>query len=172
MVEKLAGVYEAELHPVIEEALDCRPSVLIDIGTADGYYAVGFARQSNAEVFGFELAPRARRLCSELARLNEVSVRLHGRASSRQLRALPLTGAFILSDCEGAEADIFDEAIVTALCTALVVIEVHEWARPGVERLLVDRFELSHHVELIAGSTPAPFRLDEGRWLVLRPRSS
>ena len=170
MVPKLTGSYEAELHRVIDEALERRPPVFVDVGTADGYYAVGFARQSNAEVFGFELAPRARRLCSELARLNEVSVHLHGRATGRQLRTLPLEDAFVLSDCEGTEADIFDEDSVAALRTALVVIEVHDWARPGVERLLVDRFQLSHDIELITGSTPDAFRFDEGRWLVLRPR--
>lgn len=169
LVAKLSGNYEAELHPIIFEALERRPSSFVDIGTADGYYAVGFALRSGGHTHGFEVAPRARRLAARVADLNGVSVTLRGAATSRSLCALDLDGAFVLADCEGAEAEIFDAAAVAALRRALVVIELHEWARVGVEKLVVERFAQSHEGEIVCGSTREPLRFDEGRWAVFRP---
>src|SRR5579859_5362525 len=37
---KLLGIYERELHPVIEEACASRPGLIVDLGAAEGYYAV------------------------------------------------------------------------------------------------------------------------------------
>jgi hypothetical protein len=170
MPSKLSGLYEAELQPTIRSAIHWAPRTFVDIGTADGYYAVGFARASGAPTHGFEPSSRARRLCAEVAQLNGVELSLHRAATSTRLRLLDLRYAFVLSDCEGAEADIFDERAVDELGTALVVIEVHEWARPGVEDLLRARFKGSHDLTLIEERTPEPLRLDRGRWLVLRPK--
>jgi hypothetical protein len=168
-VAKLSGTYEAELHPIISEALERQPSSFVNVGTADGYYAVGFALRSGVRTHGFEIAPRARRLTTKVADLNGVSVTLQGAATGRRLCALDLDGAFVLADCEGVEAEIFDAATVAALCRAFVVIEMHEWARAGVEKLLVARFGDSHEVEIVTGSTPEALRFDEGRWAVCRP---
>jgi hypothetical protein len=171
LVAKLSGKYEAELHPIISEALERQPSSFVDIGTADGYYAVGFALRSGMRTQGFEIAPRARRLATGVADLNGVNVTLQGAATSRSLRALDLDGAFVLADCEGAETEIFDVAAVAALGRTFVVIEMHEWARAGVEKLLVGRFSPSHKVQIVSGSSPEPLRLDEGRWAICRPTS-
>lgn len=43
---------------------------------------------------------------------------LHGAATGRLLRSLPLEAALLLDDCEGAEASILDTAAVTALSSA------------------------------------------------------
>jgi hypothetical protein len=169
-IAKLTGTYESDLHPVISEALVRKPRVFVDIGAADGYYAVGFAKASGVETHGFELSPRARQLCAEVSHLNGASISLHGGATSSRLRSLPLTNGFVLSDCEGAEADIFDKRVIAALHSTLVVIEVHEWACAGVEALLAERFDASHDAELVTGSLPERSRFDEGRWLIFRPR--
>ena len=48
----LAGSYEAELHDVLEDVIVERPSRIIDVGCAEGYYAVGLAmRCPDAAVF-------------------------------------------------------------------------------------------------------------------------
>jgi hypothetical protein len=168
-VSKLSGTYERELHPIITEALERRPSSFVNIGTADGYYAVGFALRSGLHTHGFEIAPRARCLTAEVAELNGVDLTLEGAATSTRLRAMKLDSAFVLADCEGAEAGIFDAAAVAALRHAFVVIETHEWACAGIEKLLTVRFAHSHEVEIVSESTCEPLRFDEGRWAVCRP---
>jgi hypothetical protein len=43
LIPKLLGCYEAELHGVIACALNTTYDTIIDIGCAEGYYAVGLA---------------------------------------------------------------------------------------------------------------------------------
>jgi hypothetical protein len=43
--QKLIGAYERELHPWLERVLAQRPTRFVDIGAADGYYAIGIARR-------------------------------------------------------------------------------------------------------------------------------
>ena len=40
---KLMGTYERELIWVIDEMISTEPDIIIDIGAAEGYYAVGLA---------------------------------------------------------------------------------------------------------------------------------
>jgi hypothetical protein len=150
-VGKLVGSYEAELHRIIEEAIRLAPPLFINLGSADGYYAVGFARRSSAtRVHAFELAPSARRLCRRSARANGVAdqITLHRRASARSLTQLPLRNSVVLCDCEGAELDIFTDDIIPQLRSTLVVIELHEAARPGVSTAIRQRFRASHTCEI------------------------
>src|SRR5438876_11547620 len=43
LLPKLIGSYEQEITPAIEEMVAKRPPRIIDIGAAEGYYAVGLA---------------------------------------------------------------------------------------------------------------------------------
>jgi hypothetical protein len=150
-VAKMVGSYEAELHSVIEDAIQMRPPVFINLGAADGYYAVGFARRSSStEVHAFELAPSARRVCRKSARSNGVAhqVVIHRRATAGSLTNVPLANAVILCDCEGAELDIFTEAVVPLLGATQVTVELHEAARPGVTAALTRRFAPSHECRI------------------------
>jgi len=142
-VPKRIGVYESELHPWFKAALLRRPLRFIDIGAADGYYAVGCALKG-LPVDAFELAPSARRELRELSVLNSVTVNTLGRAKATRLRAMDLNRALVLSDCEGAEIAIFEEKTVRALSTAIVIIEVHEDIRPGATEILRGRFDQTH----------------------------
>ncbi len=145
-LQKLLGIYEHELHDWIETILARRPRTFVDVGAADGYYAVGVARHG-ITVEAFESGRSARRRIAELAQANGVRVNLHTTATAARVRALPLDEAFVLSDCEGAEDDIFDQATVAAMRTATVVIEVHETMRPGTESRLRERFAATHRCE-------------------------
>jgi hypothetical protein len=189
-VAKLLGVYEQELHLVIAEVMASRPALIVDIGAADGYYAVGLARISPAaRVVAFELARSAREGCSALAAANDVSIELRGKAATGDLRDLPLQAAFVLCDIEGAEATVLDPAAAEALASATVVVELHEHAVPGVTDLLRERFS-SHECAIIASeprSADQPelaeftqaesdlavdeLRAREMAWAVFRPRA-
>ena len=55
-VPKLIGSYEEEVHPIIEEIIRRRYSIVVNIGCAEGYYAVGFAlRIPDAIVYAFDV---------------------------------------------------------------------------------------------------------------------
>ena len=139
-VPHLAGTFEAELHPVIEAIVKSRPSLLINLGAADGYYAVGMAlRLPDTRVTAFEADPVRFRLCSRVARLNETRIDLRGLCTVEALAALDATGATVLCDVDGAEKELIDPEQVGWLRTATLLIEVHEPLAPGVTDELLER---------------------------------
>ena len=57
---RLLGCYEHELHPHIERLIGQTFDALLNIGCADGYYAVGLAmRMPGVPVFAHDLNPKA-----------------------------------------------------------------------------------------------------------------
>ena len=77
LAPKLLGCYESELSDVIEKIVARGYRHIIDIGCADGYYAVGLAlRLPNASVYAFDTNERAQANCKALAVLNGVADRV------------------------------------------------------------------------------------------------
>ncbi len=150
-VPRLLGSYESELHQVIQAALGSKYDCVIDIGTAEGYYAVGFALKGQSPVVTFEMDPRELALCKEMARINNVKDRLTARdlCNPDALRELTMgKRCFVLSDCEGYEAELFDEPTVEALRRSEVLIEIHMDAYEP----LLERFSKTHAVEPFVAS--------------------
>ena len=77
LTPRLIGTYESELHPYLAtfaaKPLDC----VIDVGCAEGYYAVGLARlMPGVTVHAFDIQEKARLACAELAAKNGVTDRV------------------------------------------------------------------------------------------------
>ena len=74
---KLLGVYESVLHDVFADAPRRHYDAVLNVGCAEGYYAIGCARLlPNVDVLAWDIDPVARRKCLELARLNGVEARI------------------------------------------------------------------------------------------------
>jgi len=150
-VPRLLGSYESELHPVIQSALAHNYACVVDIGSAEGYYAVGFALKGQAPVVAFETDPRERELCREMAGINHVEDRFsaQGLCNPETLRALAAgKRCFVLSDCEGYEVELFDVPTVAALGQSDVLIEIHlDTYEP-----LVERFSKTHKIQTFIAS--------------------
>src|SRR5947207_8629242 len=55
ILPKLLGSYETELHSIVEQVIAADHRVVINIGCAEGYYAVGLAlRLPNSRVYAFD----------------------------------------------------------------------------------------------------------------------
>ncbi|RYI25273.1 MAG: class I SAM-dependent methyltransferase [Acetobacteraceae bacterium] len=149
---RLLGAYEASLHPVIETVMARAYPQVLDIGCAEGYYAVGLARRMPATtVHARDSDPKARDLCATLATANGVSGRLRVGAevwhSDFALCARERT--FILCDIEGGEATLLNPAEAPAQAEADILVEVHEAVHPGLLDTLTTRFAPSHRVTRI-----------------------
>ena len=60
---KLTGTYEKEIQNTINQLLDKKFDAFIDIGSAEGYYSIGFARYCNCEqVYSYECSEEALKL--------------------------------------------------------------------------------------------------------------
>jgi hypothetical protein len=156
---RLLGVYEEELHGVVERAIEAGPELVIDIGSAEGYYAVGLARRlPGARVHAFDIDANARRLCAALAERNGAGdrVAVGGRCRPDDLNALIAPRTLVVSDCEGGEVELLDPERVPALRSCIILVEIHEAADHGVSALMRRRFEPSHRVTMITSTERDP----------------
>jgi trans-aconitate methyltransferase len=152
---RLAGCYELELHETVERCCNTPYGRIIDVGCAEGYYAVGFARRiPSAQVFAFDTDPWARRTCRAMAAANGVSDRVHlgGYCPRNRLQSFIAAGrTLILSDCEGYEAILLDPRAIPELARCDMIVELHD-AAPTPDHPLMAKFRASHEIELVRGS--------------------
>jgi hypothetical protein len=195
-VAKLLGTYEEEIHPALQRAIDAGPARFIDIGSADGYFAVGIAVAAKVPVDAFDLSSTARSMTRETAALNGVErcVTIHGAASAPVIERLELSNSVLLCDIDGPERNLFSPGLIVKLASAHVIVEMHSAAHPDVEPVLLDRFERTHDVHVVEAARRDPsrypelsvfededdrdhavnelrYRFDGLRWLIAEPRA-
>jgi len=194
---KLLGTYESELAAVVDDCCKRAFANIVDVGAAEGYYAIGTLRRiPKAKGVAFESEPAGRRLLDSMAKLNDVSNRLtiHGLCTLPDLAAALESGAsnLVIMDVEGAEDELLDPQQCPGLEDAWILVETHEHLAPGVTEKLTRRFRATHDIKRIDSQplsatalptipslTPAMVRLlaDEMRsspmsWLWMTPKSS
>ncbi len=150
---KWLGSYECELHDTIEEIVGEQYSTIIDIGCAEGYYAVGLAfRIPSARIFAYDTDFLSRRQAARLARGNGVQsrVRVKKFCTASEITRLHSGRTLVFCDIEGFERDVLDPVACPALQTTDILVEVHEekWV-PTTEDLLVERFSPTHSIQTI-----------------------
>lgn len=161
LASRILGCYEEELNDALEKAIVRSPSVVINIGCAEGHYAIGLSRRlPAARVFAHDISAEARRLCEETAEANGVTGRLSidGPCSHAILRnhlADAELGLAVL-DCEGAELHLLDPAAVPKLARCDLIIECHDFIDRSITPTLIERFAATHQVEQVfeAGRNP------------------
>jgi hypothetical protein len=149
---RLLGVYEASLHPVIEAIIARAYPQILDIGCAEGYYAVGLARRMlETTIHARDINPVARDRCVQLAAENGVADRvLVGPEVTHADLALCATApTLVLCDIEGAEDTLLQPAQAPALLQADLLVEVHEADAPGLLSRLTARFAATHSITRI-----------------------
>lgn len=153
LLPKLLGSYERELHPTLEQMLANNYSAVVDIGCAEGYYAIGMALKCpQAEVYAFDTNEHARRLCGELAGLNGVEKRVHlgGLCNQAVLSGLPLgRKALIICDCEGYESVLFTAEMAASLAAHDLIIEAHDFVDIEISIRLRAAFHATHDIRSV-----------------------
>jgi len=192
LVAKLLGAYERELHLAIDELIATAPETLVNVGCAEGFYAVGFARRSpSTTVLAYDANEGKRADCALLAEANGVAdrVTIGGRCDPPQLAGLE-PGACVILDCEGCELELIGDAAMPGLRRATILVELHDGVDQAVTGTVLRRLEATHDAELI---TSEPRNIDDFpelsflgwnnrqiaiwefrprpmRWAILRPR--
>jgi hypothetical protein len=159
---KLIGSYEKELHSAIRNVSKKSYSQIIDVGCAEGYYAVGFALLfPKTPVIAFDTDPWARDATQEMARLNGVdNISLRSFCDVQWLSDHLTPGALVFSDCEGFEDDLLKPAELPPLRFCDVIVEVHQEKAPGVARRIAERFRDTHDITDIQGEERNPSDYD------------
>jgi hypothetical protein len=169
LVPRLIGTYESELHPHLAAFAAERIETVIDVGCAEGYYAVGLARlMPRATIHAYDIDPAARAACAELAAKNGVADRvLIGEAFAPEgFQAFAGRRVLVMVDAEGAELDVLQPDRAPALAGMNLIVETHDVYRQGALDELVRRFAPSHEITLVR-QEPKVFELPA--WLQSLP---
>lgn len=194
LAPRLLGSYESELHPTIArfaaEDFDC----VIDVGCAEGYYAVGLARlMPQVTVYAYDIVEKARVACAELAAKNGVGDRviIGELFTPTGFEAFADRRCLVMMDVEGAEDDLLRPDLSPALAQMSLIVETHDVYKPGVLERLRERFAATHDIQRLdqqGKTTPLPdwlarlghldhllavweWRIRPTPWLVMTPKA-
>jgi hypothetical protein len=154
MLPKLLGTYELELHDAVEKFCAAQPDVIVDVGSAEGYYAVGFAfRLPDAKVICYDIDPYARYLLHRLSTRNGVSDRVMQKQACdpRELEKVlsPARRPVLIMDVDGPEDQLLRPDQTLSLARTWIIVELHDFINAGVSQRIRERFEASHEIILV-----------------------
>ena len=175
IVPKWIGSYECELHEFIADVIANPPGLILDVGSAEGYYSVLLAaRLPQVRVVSFDFDVLAVRAQKRLAALNSAgNLEIEKICDHRCLASLISSAegrALVICDIEGAEVDLLDPAACPALAKADILTELHEGAGRSCAAIVEElgsRFVSSHSATFIPLA-----RRDPGRFAAACPRLS
>lgn len=153
----MLGLYEKEVQDALSQ-LSKRWPILVDIGAADGFFAVGGVYSGLFhKAIAFEMSPSGRRVIQEAARLNDVlnRVEIKGKAERRFISDIDEFApekSLIMMDIEGAEFDLLDNELIIELEKSAFIVEIHDFLiEDGTARLqkLIESMSRSHDVALV-----------------------
>jgi len=148
----LLGTYELELHEIVEQWPGGGYESVLNVGSGDGYYAVGLARRLGVPVHAYDAEYRERRNCRRMAELNGVLPLVtlaHWCSPDTISQMAGGRRVLVVCDCEGFEVELFTGGAVAALRHSDVLVELHTVEGIGTKALLCERFSRTHEIQVI-----------------------
>lgn len=155
---RLLGRYEASLAPIIEDIVQRPYACVMDVGCAEGYYAVGLAlRMPQAQIIARDILPAALEKCAALAARNGVlgQMQFGGAVTHSDFDRCTAAKTLVICDIEGAEAALLDPVAAPGLLAADILVEAHDCMAQGLSQMLAQRFAPSHDVQILHRSLDA-----------------
>ncbi len=127
------GLYEKEILDYLDGVTEHAYSIFIDIGAADGYYAVGMLLSKKVDhAVCFEMSAAGQSAIRENWSQNQQPglLEVFGEATPDSLCELlpgPLENGLVLVDIEGAEFELLTDAVLFLLSKSTVIVEIHNW---------------------------------------------
>ena len=151
-IAKLLGCYEQPLQHHINRVITGNYTRIINIGCAEGYYAVGFARALPSIIsLAFDTDPKAQEACKLLAKKNGVADRVlvGGQFGIEDFAKYEKEAALVFCDIEGGEKELLDPKVAPALRNLDIIVESHECLCTGITEELLSRFRSTHDIEIV-----------------------
>ena len=168
-ITQTLGIYEEHILKKITNFAKSGASTLIDVGAADGYFAVGMAYSNiYKNVYAFEIEKEGRDRILENANANKCNdkIKVFGEADVGSISKI-IKGedkVTVMIDIEGAEYEFFSEDMFKILSGNYVICELHPWMVDGGDSLqikLLNKASEKFNVELIKRDTYRPNMFSE-----------
>lgn len=157
LYSKLIGSYEMEISDYIFSAIENKYEQVIDVGCAEGYYAVGLALKiEKAIIYAYDIDAEARKLTSKMAFINGVTERVIVRKNinSSSFNEFDFSkSTLIICDIEGAERLIFNSSNIKLFKNCFLIIETHDWVDINISTDLENLFSPTHNVKTIQSTS-------------------
>lgn len=153
---KFLGTYELEIHPVFARLSGFRFDQIINVGAAEGYYAVGMAlKWPEATVYAFESIKACHAQIARYASDNLVSNRVHIRgvcAPGDLINLLnPDKSTLLMLDAEGDEILLLVPFAIEGLRKTIILVELHDIFICGCSTIIKKRFQDTHDIYKYTG---------------------
>lgn len=152
------GLYEKEILDLISahEPFD----TFLDIGAADGYYAVGMLHSKMAKnAICFEISEVGQRAIKENWMINNSPGQLtvYGEANKQSITSIASTlplNSLALVDIEGFEFSLLTQDVIPLLKKVTMIIEIHNWVDdfPTKYSSLLRELDKSFEIDIIKPS--------------------
>jgi hypothetical protein len=157
-IPKMIGCYEHELQPFFEAAIRTGYDHVVNVGCAEGYYAVGLAlRMPRATIHAYDINPGARTMCERIAERNGVfgRVRIAEAFTPASFRDFAGRRTLFLIDIEGNEVELINGAADADLAGFDFIIECHDATPDKISGPLFKRLHGTHAAKLVPHTLPA-----------------
>jgi hypothetical protein len=152
---KILGAYEFELHDAIAHAVSRKPATVINVGCADGYYAIGLARMMPASlVMSYDTNQTAVDVFRKYAKLNEVADRVEIFCGRLKRSDEGEGHRLYIVDIEGDELHFIDLQENPRLAFSDLIVECHDFVDKDISLTLANRLAKTHAVEIIRARLP------------------
>lgn len=151
-VPKLLGCYEQELHSWLWQIQKLDYPTVVNIGCAEGYYAVGLARLlPKAQIWAYDIDPNAQQICRQVADLNTVGDRIHVGAEfkSTDFKNFNSQKPLLICDIEGAEINLLNPDHAPDLQQFDILVEMHDTPNQAISQILTQRFSNTHTIQIV-----------------------
>lgn len=158
---KLLGLYEDELHDWVYDSVASKPDLVLNIGCAEGYYAVGFSRLlPNVAAIAIDINPKCNAVVGENIMANVINgLDVHVQRTTCEWlenRLILTERPMIVMDCQGTEMELLDPGCVPSLAKTRVIVECYNESADA----LIKRFSSTHTIERTESQYKDPYQFD------------
>ena len=125
------GLYEKEILDFISAQQPFH--TFLDIGAADGYYAVGMLHSKMAKnAICFEISEAGQRTIREnwISNHSPGQIVIYGAANEQSISSIASTlprNSLVLIDIEGFEFSLLTKKVISLLSKVTIIVEIHNW---------------------------------------------
>lgn len=152
LVPKIIGSYEYQLQPLFNKIIQTKYTDIIDVGSAEGYYAVGLAKKMpKTTIHCFDINEKDIEFSKQMAKINNVTnMTWNAFCDEKTLITFPYRGkTLIISDCEGYELELFTKTVIDKCRHADFLIELHDICNPVISGEILSRFQYTHNFSIV-----------------------
>tara|TARA_B110000093_G_scaffold121568_1_gene130300 strand:- start:429 stop:1268 length:840 start_codon:yes stop_codon:yes gene_type:complete len=152
ILPKLLGTYESEIYQDLELLINNNNyDEILNIGSADGYYAIGLAQRCpDAVVYCFDVNPLSLKFVRGMATLNNAkNVAIKGLFTDEHFQDYLKGKSLVVCDVDGYEDELFNKKVLPLLKNSDIIIETHDYVVENTTQMLVDRLAETHDVKVV-----------------------